>query len=84
MAVGDAALGQVVWREFQRNPVAIHDLDSIPAQPAGHGRQHFWTGLEFDRKHPGFEFLNYFTGDFNCVFFWQMFFFSRLTLAGES
>jgi hypothetical protein len=73
--VSDPALGQVVWRQFQRNPVAIHDLDSIPAEPSRHGRQHFWPGFELDRKHAGLELLDYFTGDFNCVFFWQMFFF---------
>jgi len=83
VAVSDPALGQVVGRQFERNPVAIHDLDSIPAEPSRHGGQHFRAGFEFDRKHPGFELLNNFTGDFNCVFFWQIFFFP-FELGGES
>src|SRR5271169_2707317 len=39
VAVGDSTLGQIVGGEFQRNAVAIHDLDPVPPESAGHGGQ---------------------------------------------
>jgi hypothetical protein len=74
VAVRNATLGQVVGGEFQRHAVAIHDFDAVAPESAGHGREHLGTGLELDLKHSGFEFFDYFTGYFDCVFFGQMFF----------
>jgi hypothetical protein len=70
--VGDTTFGQVVRGEFEGDPVARHDLDAVAAKPAGHGRQHWHACVEFDRKHPGPEFFDYFTHHFYRVFFWQI------------
>ena len=72
--VGDAAFSQVVGLKFQRNFIAIHNLDAIAPEPSGHGREHGAACVEFDRKHTGFELFDYLTHYFDCVFFWQMVF----------
>jgi hypothetical protein len=72
--VSDAALGQVVGRKFQRNFIAIHDLNAIAPEPSGHGREHGAACVEFYRKHAGFELFDYLAHYFDCVFFWQMIF----------
>src|ERR1700685_1804797 len=72
MPVSDAALGQIVGREFQGNFVAIHDLDAIAAESSRHGREHGSAGVEFDGKHTRFELFNDLAHYFDCVFFWQM------------
>jgi len=71
VAVGDAAFGQVVWRELQRDPVAIHHLDAIAPESSGHGRQHGFAYVEFDRKHSGLELFDDLTHYFDGVFFGQ-------------
>lgn len=71
MPVGDSAFGQVVGREFQRNPVAIHDFDPIAPESPRHGRQYCLACIEFDRKHPSFELLNNLSRYFYRIFFWQ-------------
>lgn len=63
--VGDAALGQIVGREFQGDAVAIHDLDAVAAEPACHGGEDGLAGVEFDREHTSFEFLDNFSEDFD-------------------
>ena len=78
VAVSDPAFSQVVGREFERNPIAVHDLDSITPESSGHGREHFRAGFEFNRKHSGFELLNDLTKYFYRVFFWQIFYFPLL------
>ncbi len=58
--VGDSASRQVIRREFQRHTVAIHDLDPVAPESAGHRGQDRHTGVQLDRKHPSLELLNYF------------------------
>jgi hypothetical protein len=72
VSVGDAAFGQVVGGEFQRDPIAGHDLDAVAAESAGHGRQHWHARVEFDREHPGPEFFDNFTHHFYRIFFLQI------------
>jgi hypothetical protein len=69
--VSDPALGQIVRRHFQGHFVTIHDLDPVAPESSGHRRQNCFACVQFDRKHPSFEFLDYFPHDFNCVFFWH-------------
>jgi hypothetical protein len=70
--VSDSALGQIVRRKLERNPIPRHDFDAIPAESPGHGSQHWHARVEFDREHPSPEFFDNFTHYFNSVFFWQI------------
>jgi hypothetical protein len=72
VAVCDSALRQIVWRKFQRNPVAIHDLNPIASESASHCRQHFGAGFQFYRKHSGLELFDNLAEYLNSVFFWQI------------
>lgn len=74
VAVRDSTLGEVVRREFQRNSITVHDLDAIPPESSGHGRQHCSAGIQLYRKHSSFELFYNLTEYFDCVFFWQIFF----------
>ena len=73
MAVRDAALGQVIWRHFHRDPVAVHDFDAVSAEPSRHGREHGLSYIELNREHSGLELLDHFAHYFDCIFFWQIF-----------
>jgi hypothetical protein len=72
VTVGDAASSEVVRGELQRNPVTVHDLDSIAPESPGHGRQDGLAGVQLNRKHPSLELLNDFSQYFNRVFFGQI------------
>ena len=72
MPVGDSALGQVIWRQFQRNSVSVHDLDPVSPKSSGHRRKDGFAYIELDGEHSSFEFLDHLAHYFNCVFFWQM------------
>jgi len=65
VAVSDSASGQVIRGEFQRYPISVHDLDPVPSQPSGHGRQYSLADLQLDGKHSGFEFFNDLPGYFD-------------------
>ena len=69
VAVGDAAFGQIVGRELQRDAVAVHNLDAVSPQPAGHGGEDDFSQVELDGEHSGFELLDYFAVYFYAVFF---------------
>jgi len=69
VAVGDAAFGQVVGRELEGDAVAVHDLDAVSPQPAGHGGEDSFPHVELDGEHSGFELLDYFAVYFYAVFF---------------
>ena len=72
MPVCDSTLGEVVRGEFQGNPVAVHDLDTITPESSSHGRQHCLADVQLDRKHSSFELFNDLAHYFNRIFFWQM------------
>jgi hypothetical protein len=72
VAVRDPAFRQIVWRKFQRNPIAIHYFYPIASEPASHCRQHFRARFEFYRKHSGLELLDNLAEYLNRVFFWQI------------
>ena len=73
VTVSDSASGEVVGRKFQRNLVAVHDLDAIPPEPSGHGRKHCAADFDLYRKHASLELLDNLAHSFDRVFFWQMF-----------
>ena len=72
MPVGDPAFGQVIWRHFQGDSVAVHDLDTVSPKSARHRREDGFTYIEFDGEHSSFELLNHLTRYFNRIFFWQI------------
>ena len=73
MTVGDPTLSQIVWRKLDRDPIAIHDLDSVAPESSRHCREdRFLSRVKLDGEHSGFEFLNHLTHYFDCVFFWQI------------
>ena len=47
-AIGDAAAGQIVWREFDIDVVAGRDTNAEPAQAAGEAGQDRVAVFEFD------------------------------------
>jgi hypothetical protein len=57
--VGNPALGQVIWGQFQRDSVAIHDLDAISPKPSGHGREDGFADVELDGEHSSSELLDH-------------------------
>ena len=71
VAVSDPALGQIVWRELQGNPVTIHYPDPVAPEPSAHGSEHGLSDIQFDGKHSGPELVNYLTHHFNRIFFRQ-------------
>jgi hypothetical protein len=72
VAVSNSASCQVIGRQFQGDPVTSHHFNAVAAEFPGHGRQHRFTCVEFDRKHSGPEFFDNLTHYFNRVFFWQI------------
>jgi hypothetical protein len=71
VAVSNSALGQIVRRKLERNPVSRHDLDPVSAKPAGHRRQHWHACVEFHCKHSGSKLFDNLAHHFYGIFFWQ-------------
>src|ERR1051325_9800768 len=65
---GDAALSQVVGRQFQGDPVAGQDANSIPPQAAGQVGQNNAVMFQLHAEQPAGEFFQNRTGYFNAVF----------------
>lgn len=69
MAVRNAALGEVVWGEFQGHAIAGQHADTIAAQFAGQVREYCAFLLELNAEQSAGEFFDYGSSDFNTVFF---------------
>ncbi len=69
MAVGYAALGEIVRREFHGDAIASQDADSIPPKLAGEVGQYNAFLIELNAKQTAREFLNYRACYFDAIFF---------------
>jgi hypothetical protein len=68
MAVGDAALGQVVRGELEGDAVSGEDSNTIAAQLAGEVREDGALLVELDAEEAAGEFLDDGSGYFDAVF----------------
>ena len=66
MAVGNAALRQVIRRNFHRYFVADGDFDEELAHFAGNVGENFMPVLKADRIHRGRQNLDHSSGYFDC------------------
>lgn len=48
VSVGDSTAGQIVWRDFNRHPVARQDANTKLAHLAGQPGQHFMFFVDAD------------------------------------
>jgi hypothetical protein len=71
VAVSNPASSQIVRRELERDPVAIHDSNAISPQFSGHGRQNDSARIDLNGEKPRLELLNDLTQHLDRVFFWQ-------------
>ena len=67
--VGNAALGQVVRRNFQGDAVARQNADAIAAKLAGQVGEHGAFLIQLHAEQAAGEFLNYGSSNFNTIFF---------------
>ena len=59
-SIGDAAAGEVVWRQLHANAIAGEDADEVHAQLAADVCQHLMLVLELDPEHAeALNFLGY-------------------------
>ena len=72
MAVRDAAPRQVIWRHFHRDPVAVHDFDTVSPKSSRHCREDGFSYIELDGEHSSSELLDHLAHYFDCIFFWQL------------
>jgi hypothetical protein len=68
MAEGDAAFGQIVWREFQRDFVARQHANAVAAKSACEVREHYALVLQLNAEQAARKFLKHRPGYFNTVF----------------
>jgi len=69
VTVGYAALGEVVWRHFQGDPITGENAYAVAPQFAGQVRQHGPVLIELNTEQPTRELLYYGSSNFNAVFF---------------
>src|SRR3954470_12234007 len=67
-AVNDSALGQIVWRQFDSNPVTGNDADEVLAHTTGHVCQYDVSTFDFDSKSSISESLRDDALHFECFF----------------
>jgi hypothetical protein len=71
VAEGDAAFGEIVWRQFHGYLVARQNSNTIAAEAPGQVRQNNTVVLQLDSEQPTGEFLENGSGYFDAVFFTQ-------------
>jgi hypothetical protein len=69
VAKSDAALGQIVRREFQRDFIAREHANAIAAQPPGKMRQYNSFVFELNAEQSARKFFENGSRNFNAVFF---------------
>jgi hypothetical protein len=68
MTEGDPALGQIVWRQFQGDPVAGQNSDPVPPQSTGQVSQNDAIMLELHAEQTARELFQNSSGYFYAVF----------------
>ena len=69
MAIGNAALAQIIRRNFDRNLISDCDFDEEFAHLSGDVSKHFMPVFELYFVHGGGQNLGYGPGDFNLLIF---------------
>ena len=75
--VSDPTAGQVIWREFDLDPVSRQDTDVVhPHLPTNVGED-LLAGVEFDSEHHARELFDDLSFDLDALFFYSSFDLSR-------
>ena len=69
VAVCDAALGQVVGREFHGDAITGEDANTVAAEFAGQMGQNGAVGIKLDTEQPTRELFDYSPSHFDTIFF---------------